>query len=435
LQFAHFRKSSMKTMLALTPSGRPILQAVDEQGKVIPILGMISTAINKLIASCLPQRDLAIAALRLAQAQAQEPIMPGGAPHDLELSLALSTIADPPAVSRMQRVRDIIGFDQYDTFDLGWVRSLLAYWTSTRVAFPGVAQAPVVMPETVTFAVAGDWGTGTEPALSIGGLMLRHLPDYTVHLGDVYYSGLPSEENAKFVDVWPSGTRGALALNSNHEMYSGGIGYFNFALKSPKFALQKGLSYFALRNKNWLIIGLDTAYFADSRLYQDGSLGDTNFQLTWFRQLIAAASRESVNVIVLTHHDGFDCDPYAGTVTFKPLYDSLVREMQGVKRWYWYWGHAHAGIVYHPIDNNGSVVYPRCIGHGGIPWEPFPAQFQLNDSRVGIEWAEHSIMPVSQTNQQERARNGYLTITLSDEKIVETLYDETGASRYTHTEP
>jgi hypothetical protein len=48
----------------------------------------------------------------------------------------------------------------------------------------------------------------------------------------------------------------SLALNSNHEMYGGGYGYFDVTL--PEF--KQPASYFNLANKNWQFIGLDTGY-------------------------------------------------------------------------------------------------------------------------------------------------------------------------------
>ena len=46
------------------------------------------------------------------------------------------------------------------------------------------------------------------------------------------------------------------ALNGNHEMYSGGFGYFKLILP----AFEQDSSYFALQNEHWLLVGLDTAY-------------------------------------------------------------------------------------------------------------------------------------------------------------------------------
>ena len=424
------------TSVNLTPAGRPLLHFSNYQGQILPVLGVLSGAINKLNASVrtvgdLPQREQVMAALRTAQAQTNNHIFQGAVPHERELSLALSAMTGGKLVSPL----DVVGFEQYDILDVGWIKSFLNYLTSKRVDFPTHLQLPPTtrtiswMPEHVTLAIAGDWGTGTEPALSIGGYIAQRNPDYTIHLGDVYYSGLPEEESSKLVELWPAGSRGSLTLNSNHEMYAGGHGYFGVALRDRKFALQNGLSYFALQNRNWMIIGLDTAYFADtSALYQVGYLasGETNgtVQLDWFRGMIQYAAHADMNVIILTHHDGFDIDPYANTVTFKNLFDTMTRELQGVKRWWWYWGHVHAGIAYQSITSNQSTVYPRCIGHGGIPWEPFPdlKSIHLNDQRVNVEWAE--VRTVTDSKGNQRALNGYLMVTLDGDNITEKLYDE-----------
>jgi hypothetical protein len=98
--------------------------------------------------------------------------------------------------------------------------------------------------------------------------------------------------------------------------------------------------------------------------------------------------------------------------------------LQGIKRWWWYWGHVHAGIAYQSITINQSTVYPRCIGHGGIPWEPFPdlKSVHLNDQRVNVEWAE--VRTVTDSKRNQRALNGYLMVTLDGTNITETLYDE-----------
>src|SRR5580693_6732619 len=70
-------------------------------------------------------------------------------------------------------------------------------------------------------------------------------------------------QQANFLTPWPwPGTQGkSFALNSNHDMYAHGTGYFNTALASPIFASQNRCSYFALYNDRFRIVGLDTAYF------------------------------------------------------------------------------------------------------------------------------------------------------------------------------
>ena len=80
--------------------------------------------------------------------------------------------------------------------------------------------------------MASDWGTGlygapkiAEQMRTIGGFELL------MHLGDVYYSGTEDEVQERFLNVWPTtaGKR-TVAVNSNHEIYSGGFGYYALAL-------------------------------------------------------------------------------------------------------------------------------------------------------------------------------------------------------------
>lgn len=431
---------SPSTSVVLTPAGRPLLHFTNYQGEVHPVLGKLSDAINILTAQTagvLPEQERVLAGLVTAAKQANAHLVNGAAPDELELSLALSAITGGTLVGPFE----VLGTEQYDTLDLRWVKSFLNYLTTKRVPFPTHLQlTPITrtitwIPEKVTLAIAGDWGTGIESALSISRYIAKRNPDYTIHLGDVYYSGLPEEESLKLVELWPAGSRGSLTLNSNHEMYAGGHGYFGVALADRKFALQNGLSYFALQNRNWMIIGLDTAYFAvNNLLYQKGYLsapGETNgtVQFDWFQGMIQYAAHADMNVIILTHHDGFDVDPYAHTVTFENLFHTMTAAMQNVKRWWWYWGHVHAGITYRSITTKSatgpdSTVYPRCIGHGGIPWEPFSnlASVHLNDPRVDVEWAE--VKTIIDSDGQSRALNGYLMVTLDGTNITETLYDE-----------
>ena len=53
---------------------------------------------------------------------------------------------------------------------------------------------------------------------------------------------------------------GSWILNGNHDMYSGGDGYYELLDKEERFAGPKGLSFFHLQNKYWDLLGLDTAY-------------------------------------------------------------------------------------------------------------------------------------------------------------------------------
>ena len=203
--------------------------------------------------------------------------------------------------------------------------------THATVQFP-LASDPrdllTTIPDEATVAIAGDWGTGNASSANIAQAIAAQKADYTIHLGDVYYSGTESEEAQKFVKMWPAGSRGTFTLNSNHEMYSGGHGYFGVALADPRLAGQKGHSYFALTNANWLVLGLDSAYAA-TRFYQQGALKDAEVLCRIHSLLQSAVGLRSdgatKKVLVLTHHQGLEDD---GTPS-NPLWTRGHRALAG----------------------------------------------------------------------------------------------------------
>lgn len=186
--------------------------------------------------------------------------------QDREVSLAQSRIAELATETRSltsggQEVQFGTGLAGSDWF--GWVGSLMD-WVSRRNAHPMVRPATATaesLISDITVAMTADWATGLYGAPRIAETIDRMGADrpfdLLMHLGDVYYSGTPEEVDERFLQLWPTkaGTRNR-ALNGNHDMYSGGFGYFKQIL--PAFG-QEG-SYFALQNEHWVLVGLDTAY-------------------------------------------------------------------------------------------------------------------------------------------------------------------------------
>src|ERR1019366_1984772 len=87
----------------------------------------------------------------------------------------------------------------------------------------------------VKISLAGDWGTGTDEARIVAAAMEPSEPDFTIHLGDVYYVGDNNEVRENFLGEktspyapvkWPMGAECSFALNGNHEMYADGNGYW-----------------------------------------------------------------------------------------------------------------------------------------------------------------------------------------------------------------
>jgi len=287
--------------------------------------------------------------------------------------------------------------------------------------------------------LAGDAGTSQPAALAVRDQMRAKHPHYAIHLGDVYYSGLADEEQV-FLKTWPNASAGNYTLNSNHEMYCGGQGYFEILLGNELFAAQQGLSYFALTNDHWLIVALDSAYFGyfQSLLYEEGSIcepdaarePDGMVQVEWLRGLLK--QNDSKRVILLTHHHGFDVNPASGAVSRAPLYQRVTGEFCNVRDWWWYWGHVHTAIAYSRLDfDNNSSMSARCVGHGAIPFEPFPHDLAvLGDRQVRVQWAETDL--ARNGGDARRAPNGFLMLTLKGAELREEFYDELGRQRWSN---
>src|SRR5262249_37065110 len=149
----------------------------------------------------------------------------------------------------------------------------------------------IPIPDQATIVMAGDFGTGNfgatdSPSTKISKFVPSLDPDITIHLGDVYYAGTTGEEAGNLLNFLPAGSKASFALNSNHEMLSGGFPYFDQVVGGQIFnRFQSPWSFFALENSNWIIVGLDSAYNANVlKLYADGSLGN-NAQLPFLQSM------------------------------------------------------------------------------------------------------------------------------------------------------
>ena len=130
--------------------------------------------------------------------------------------------------------------------------------------------ATVRLEDTAKVFVLGDWATGLTPARNVAVRIreqLQRVPDgvdtHVIHLGDTYYACLENEVRRRFLDLWPVAPGASVrswSLAGNHDMYSGGHGYYEVLLADPRFAQQQQCSYFSLRNDYWQIIGLDSSY-------------------------------------------------------------------------------------------------------------------------------------------------------------------------------
>jgi len=248
--------------------------------------------------------------------------------------------------------------------------------------------------ERVKISIAGDWGTGTDEARIVGTAMEKSDPDFTIHLGDVYYVGDGNEVRENFLGEktspyapvrWPMGAKGSFALNGNHEMYADGNGYWKMVLprmglkeRGSEWGAGQWASFFCLENKHWRIIGLDTGY--NSTRFEWGKVRGlqrskwlrktTSFKpgctipeplLVWLKSTVNPDG-DKRGLILLSHHG-----PHSA---FESWYQIPAKQLAKVihRPVIWFWGHEHRLAIYEKFSvKEGIEAYGRCIGHGGMP--------------------------------------------------------------------
>lgn len=144
--------------------------------------------------------------------------------------------------------------------------------------YPNYGVLPYTIPNGARIVMLGDWGTSLDDAHKLLSAIWEEAlgsdpstPVIFLHLGDIYYCGLPYECDTNFYQVfqnvgqslkqkWGSSFNAdpyIFTLPGNHEYYSYGYGYFELL-----DTLNKGqqCSFFCLRTQdgNWQFLGMDT---------------------------------------------------------------------------------------------------------------------------------------------------------------------------------
>jgi hypothetical protein len=246
---------------------------------------------------------------------------------------------DAPGANRRQL------FGPFEPSDAGWAACLTAMaWRKLkgRHKFNPKPVPPVRIADHARVVLLGDWGSGLPRARKVAAAVRAKLDAaacrdrHVIHLGDVYDSGWPREYEKHVLAHWPvqpqeAGEIGSWSLNANHDMYSGGEGYFGRLLVDPRFARQRRSSVFSLENAGWRLLGLDTAY-DEHDLHGD--------QAGWVKRLCDGAPDKKG--LLLSHHQPFSAYEGGG--------EKLRDE--------------HRCVLYDPAH---GIEYPRCIGHAGVP--------------------------------------------------------------------
>ncbi len=358
--------------------------------------------------------------------------------HDQHASLAQSTLDEQ--LSTLEVTHTGIGddfdafFNKYGTGDLGgWIPVFLKI-VAEKIHLQSKAEFPHVdpnddalvttLPDTCKLILVADWGAHNDHAANIRDLIKKEtqdatVPVYFVHLGDIYYSGT-RWECIRLLSSWPlSDENGPIkgksfALNGNHEMYSGGDGYFSIILPQ----LGQKASYFVLRSPKWDFYGLDTAYVpACFHSSQDARL---DVQWTWLKkQMDSAADRKHV---FLTHYQPCSAnltEHEAGQVLrdqLAELQTGGVRPVEG-----WFFGHQHKCYIY---EDQRIPYRARLIGHGSFPHDIQKEKYPDSDL------SGKPLMAFAQLDyrgyESGLAYSGYVSIDVTNDLLSVRYVDEDG---------
>jgi hypothetical protein len=327
-------------------------------------------------------------------------------------------VTDESLIPEAAQVKPQKLFEAMSQSDIRWAAvgfAKLKRLSQGKHSFPDYPAEPLTISNHARVFLVGDWGSGVPRARALAQkireLLIRNefygMDQHVIHLGDVYYSGSKKEYQKNFLDHWPvylgEETRyRSWCLNGNHDMYAGGHDYFEFLLAEPRFSRQQKSSHFLLENDYWQVFGLDTAW---------ENAGLAGGQAEWISKTRRAAP--SKKGMLLSHHQLFS--PYEGGSPdlreklqgYHILEDKLVNS--------WFWGHEHRCALYEPGD---GILYPRLIGHGGVP-----------------VWAELKKPPAGVTYQYQEwlasgfekfARFGFAVLDFCDSKIKVRYINELG---------
>ena len=350
---------------------------------------------------------------------------------------------------------------KYCQLDVMWTVVLL-YYAFYKYIYPKGVHPFVVKPQgepkptlpplNAKIAIIGDWGTGAwkdgklskAPAQLVVDGVEALKPDYVIHLGDVYYAGTSNEERRNLVGLLKDKALGKLyTMNSNHEMYDGANGLYKEAIASGLFPDQLGRTFFSIDIGDWILVGLDSAYFDDSALYMDGSLykdKDTSPQY----KFLNAISKQGKPILLMTHHNGIGIKDHKFTVNTK-LWNQVTDCLDGNMPDLWYWGHVHNGIVYNteklsfpdtkiPKSTTGKIPQFRCCGHASIPFGNGSGFYTKEGGkkvmRDELEYYAHTPLNASDPtlSQRERVLNGFAVIDINGSEIIETFYEVSNAN-------
>ena len=268
-----------------------------------------------------------------------------------------------------------------------------------------------------TLAIIGDWGTGDKVAINLLNEIQKLGPQVLVHLGDIYYAGTQHEEQSNFLDICRKVLGNKIPIFSmcgNHDMYSGGNGYYWLVDQ-----LNQQASYFCLQNDNWQFLAMDTGHNDHNPLNVATNMTGLVTMGNWAEEnwlldkINLAGSRETV---LLSHHQLFspfssvgsmDGKPYAHNPNLRATFQAVMPKVA-----WWFWGHEHTLAIFDPYID---LQRGRCLGASAVP--VFANQQSYSDAD-GLQTYGDGPLPTWNKNAQlgnngESYNNGFAIMMLN----------------------
>lgn len=344
---------------------------------------------HPVVAAAAASGSAALSGVATTAAPASAPVAPKVCSTSEEcahLAFQLATaIVEGKPPDEIQQLRNAFDFSTCDPLWAKAVENYVEFFDKDKGKVPYRPAkapddpAPISLKENATVALIADWGTGTTDARALLEKVAAHQPDVLIHLGDVYYSGTLEENTKYFVgvinEVFGRGADRPLPvfnLPGNHDMYSGGAGFYETVdqLNLPPLAQpgqMQAHSFFCLRSSGWQLLGMNTGLHDDDVFDVATSmtyLEDT--ELAWHKQKITTA--EGRRTVLLSHHQLFSAFSAIGPEdngdrSMNTLLHSQFGDVLGQVD-AWFWGHEHNLEIYGPYE---GLAKGRCVGCSSVP--------------------------------------------------------------------
>lgn len=365
----HRRRDSVQNRMAAATSKRFVpkpLSSEDDLMAPVHLLGAPLKA-GRAIAPEISSR-VAAASAPLSLAASAEAAVP------IDCAKTAAEFLWAEMTGNHEKSEELAGELKYAVCDvLGWsecVTTYLAYKVSGgNLPYRPNVNNVVDLGQKTKLAIIGDWGTGDEVAINLLQQVASLQPDVLIHLGDVYYAGTHNEEQTNFLDVCRQLLGSSVPLFSlcgNHDMYSGGNGYYWLVDQIGQQA-----SYFCLQNPNWQFLAMDTGHNDNNPLTVTTNMTSLTTVGSWAEEdwLLDKINLAGVRkTVLLSHHQLFSPFGSVGSINgeayaYNPNLRATFQAVMSKIAW-WFWGHEHTLAIFDPYMN---LQRGRCIGASAVP--------------------------------------------------------------------